>query len=99
MGLVLAVIASGTYIAVEETVEKAAVAELLPRDRRSLGFGVLASANAIGDMVSSFYVGGLLSSGRGHLAFTIAASCAAAGAAWVFLVGRSASWKAAPKPT
>jgi MFS family permease len=90
-GLAVAVIASGTYIAIEETVEKAAVAELLRRDQRSLGFGILASANAIGDMVSSLYVGTLLSSGRGALAFGIASSCAAAGAAWVFVVGRSAA--------
>ena len=44
----MAVIGSGIYIAVEETVEKAAIAELLPREQRSLGFGILASANAVG---------------------------------------------------
>lgn len=47
------------------------------------------STNAVGDMVSSLYVGSLLSSGRGALAFEIAASCAAAGALWVFIVGRA----------
>lgn len=87
-GLVAAVIGSGVYIAVEETVEKAAVAELLPREQRSLGFGILASANAVGDMVSSVYVGALLSAGKGSLAFAIAGAVGAAGAAWVFFVSR-----------
>lgn len=90
-GLALAVVLSGVYIAVEETIEKAAVAELLPRHQRSLGFGVLASANAVGDMVSSVYVGALMSSGRASLAFSIAGSLGAMGAAWVLIVGRAAS--------
>jgi MFS family permease len=88
-GLTLAVIGSGIYIAVEETVEKAAIAELLPREQRSLGFGILASANAVGDMVSSLYVGALLAAGRGSTAFAIAGSFGALGALWVFVVGRA----------
>ncbi len=88
-GLAAAVAGSGVYIAVEETTEKAAVAELLPREQRSLGFGILAGANAIGDMVSSLYVGALLSIGRGSLAFGIAGTLGALGAIWVFVVGRA----------
>jgi MFS family permease len=84
----VAVVASGVYIAIEETVEKAAVAELLPREQRSLGFGVLACANAVGDMVSSLYVGALLAAGRPALGFGIAAGLGLAGAAWVLVVGR-----------
>lgn len=87
-GLIAAVIGSGVYIAVQETVEKAAVAELLPRDRRSLGFGILASANAVGDMVSSLYVGTLLASGRGATAFVVAGVVGAVGTLWVFVVSR-----------
>lgn len=90
-GLTVAVIGSGIYIAVEETVEKAAVAELLPRDQRSLGFGILASANAVGDMVSSLYVGAWVAAGRGSTAFAVAGSVGAAGAIWVFIVGRSSA--------
>ena len=37
--LIVAIVLSGVYIAVEETLEKAVAAELLPRERRSLGFG------------------------------------------------------------
>lgn len=88
-GLTAAVVGSGVYIAVEETVEKAAIAELLPREQRSLGFGILASANAVGDMVSSLYVGTLLAAGRGSTAFTIAGTIGAIGALWVLLVGRA----------
>lgn len=89
VGLGAAIVASGVYIAVQETVEKAAVAELLTREQRSLGFGILASANAIGDMVSSLYVGALLSAGRPQLAFGIAAGFGLLGTVWVIALGRA----------
>ena len=81
--LVAAIILSGFYIAVEETLEKAVAAELLPRERRSLGFGMLACANAVGDMVSSLYVGLLLEAGYTTLAFSIAAGVGAVGVCWM----------------
>ncbi len=49
--------ASGAYMGVWETVENAAAAEVLPADRRGAGFGVLATVNGIGDMISSGLVG------------------------------------------
>lgn len=88
VGLAVAVVGSGAYIAVEETIEKAAVAELLPREQRSFGFGILACANAIGDMVSSLYVGSLLAAGHGAWAFGAAAAFGLAGTAWILVVGR-----------
>jgi MFS family permease len=81
--LVGAMILSGIYIAAMETLEKATAAELLPREQRSLGFGVLAGVNAVGDMASSLYVGLLLQAGRPELAFGLAAAFAAAGAVWL----------------
>lgn len=48
---------SGTSIAIEETLEKAVAAELLPRELCGLGFGFLACANAAGAMAPSLYVG------------------------------------------
>jgi MFS family permease len=51
--LVVAIALSGVYIAIEETIEKAVAAELLPRELRSLGFGVHACAYGEGDLVSS----------------------------------------------
>ena len=86
--LVIAILLSGTYIAVEETMEKAAAAEFLPRELRSLGFGVLAAVNAVGDMVSSLYVGTLLQMNRGWLAFCIAAAAGTAGILWLTRVIR-----------
>lgn len=69
----LAVVGSGAYIAVEGTVEKSALTEVLPREQRSLGFGILDCANAVGDMVSSLYVGALLAAGRGRCACRVGA--------------------------
>jgi MFS family permease len=90
--LACAVVMSGVYIAIEETLEKAAVAEQLPREARSLGFGVLAAANAVGDMLSSLYVGYLLQIGQPAWAFGIAAAFGAAGVAWLItLLTRRAS--------
>jgi hypothetical protein len=74
---------SGIYIAAEETLEKASAAEFLPRAVRSLGFGILASANAVGDMVSSIAVGALLHLGMPNLAFGAAAGCGFLGVLWL----------------
>jgi MFS family permease len=81
--LVGAIVLSGIYISVEETLEKAVAAELLPRELRSLGFGILACANAVGDMVSSLYVGFLLQHGQGRWAFGLAAGVGAVGVLWM----------------
>lgn len=86
--LSIAILFSGIYIAVEETLEKAVAAEFLPRELRSLGFGILASINAVGDMVSSLYVGFFLQSGRPGLGFGIAAAMGCAGAVWIAFVIR-----------
>lgn len=81
--LVVAIVLSGVYIAIEETLEKAVVAGLLPREQRSLGLGVLASANALGDLGSSLAVGLLLAAGHPTLAFLIPAAVGALGVAWM----------------
>jgi MFS family permease len=57
---------AGAYLAVEEALEPAAVAELVP-DKRLHGtaFGVLAVVNGLGDVIASVVVGWLIhSSGR-----------------------------------
>jgi MFS family permease len=81
-----AIALSGIYIAVEETLEKATVAQMLPRELKSLGFGILACANAVGDMASSVYVGTLMGAGRSTLAFSIAAGFGALGVVWMFAI-------------
>jgi MFS family permease len=84
----LAIALSGVYISIEETIEKAVAAELLPRHWRSLGFGILACANAGGDMISSLYVGLLLQSGHHAPAFLIAAGFCAAGTVLLLVLVR-----------
>jgi MFS family permease len=79
---------SGVAIAVEETVEKACVAELLPRASRSYGLGVLATVNAVGDMVSSISVGVLWDRIGAGAAFGAAAACSAAGLSLLIVVAR-----------
>jgi MFS family permease len=48
---------SGLYMGVWETLESTTAATLLPADVRGVGFGVLATVNGIGDLVSSTAVG------------------------------------------
>jgi len=81
--LTLAFVISGMYIAVEETVEKACVSQMLPRDVRSYGLGLLAAANAAGDMASSVYVGILWEWAGPAWAFGTACAFSAAGCALV----------------
>ena len=79
---------SGVAIAVEETVEKACVAEMLARESRSYGLGVLATANAVGDMVSSLGVGILWDRIGARAAFGSAAGCSAAGLLLLVAISR-----------
>jgi MFS family permease len=52
---------AGLYVGIQDTLEKAVAAGLLPRDVRAMGYGVLATVNGIGDLVSSSMVGFLWS--------------------------------------
>jgi MFS family permease len=81
--LVVAIVLSGIYIAAEETLEKAVAAEMLPRELRSLGFGILACVNAVGDMASSLYVGVLLQANRPQAGFALAAGVGFIGVLWM----------------
>jgi MFS family permease len=87
-GLVAAIALSGVYIAVEQTLEKAVVAELIPSAGRSLGFGILAFTNAVGDLLSSLSVGWFLSRNQPGLGFGLAAAAGFAGVAWLVRISR-----------
>ncbi len=87
-GIAAAIVMSGLYIAVEEVVEKTSVSRLLPRELRSLGLGILACGNAVGDMASSVAVGWLLQKGDLALAFGLPAAAGALGVAWLLAVAR-----------
>ncbi|MGB0037170.1 MAG: MFS transporter [Candidatus Acidiferrales bacterium] len=52
---------AGIHAGVQQALEKSLAAELLPAEFRGSGFGVLATANGIGDLVSSVVVGALWS--------------------------------------
>jgi MFS family permease/HEAT repeat protein len=55
--LALLFAAAGVFIAVEDALEGAIAAELLPAETRGLGYGVLGSVNGVGDLASSVIVG------------------------------------------
>ncbi len=70
---------SGTYIAVEETVEKASAARMIPERARSYALGMLATANAAGDLFSSAATGFLLDRFGREAAYGVAAIFTGAG--------------------
>ena len=70
----------GIYIGVEESCEDSLCAELVGEAHHGMGFGVLATVNGIGDMLSSFIVGLLWSTVGISAAFGYAAVLATAGA-------------------
>jgi MFS family permease len=55
--LLLLFAAAGVFIAIEDALEGAIAAELLPAETRGLGYGVLGSVNGVGDLASSVIVG------------------------------------------
>jgi len=73
----------GLYIAVEDTLERAMAADLLPQDMRSTGYGALAAVNGLGDFVSSVVVGLLWTAASPAAGFAYAAVLSLAGATLV----------------
>lgn len=57
--LILLFIGSGLYYACQEVCEKARAAELIPKELKGTGMGLLAATNGVGDMISSALVGTL----------------------------------------
>ena len=72
---------AGIYVAIQDTLEKSTATELLPREVRATGYGVLASVNGIGDFVSSMAVGFLWSAVSPAAGFIYAASLTGLGGA------------------
>jgi MFS family permease len=80
---------AGIHVAVQQSVEKSLAAELLPANARGSGFGVLATVNGIGDLISSVAVGALWSSVSPNAGFLYAGIFTLAGALLIyFLVPR-----------
>jgi len=57
--LVFVFVLAGVGYALQQSLERAIAADLTPVEVRSTGFGVLAAANGVGDLVSSAIVGAL----------------------------------------
>jgi MFS family permease len=48
---------AGVYVGIVDAMERALAAGLLPNEQRGVGYGALATANSVGDLVSSVVVG------------------------------------------
>lgn len=59
----------GIYVGVEETLEDSLCAELVEQDHHGTAFGVLATVNGVGDLISSIVVGALWSTFGTTVAF------------------------------
>lgn len=75
---------AGVHIGIAQSLEKSAASELLLSANRGSGFGVLATANGIGDLVSSIVVGALWSAVSATAGFIYAAAFAIAGAVLIY---------------
>ncbi|MGC8722827.1 MAG: hypothetical protein ACP5VF_03020, partial [Acidobacteriota bacterium] len=65
--------------AIEETVEKATAAKMIPVEARAYALGLLATANAVGDLSSSVLTGWLLDHAGRVWAYGVAAAFTGAG--------------------
>ncbi|MGA9883062.1 MAG: MFS transporter [Candidatus Acidiferrales bacterium] len=71
---------AGVHGGFQESLEKSVAAEMLPRANRGSGFGVLAAANGLGDVLSSIVVGALWSAVSPAAGFAYAAAFTGFGA-------------------
>jgi len=78
LGLLFAL--GGVFIAAEDALEGAMAADLLPNNLRGTGYGVLATINGLGDLVSSIMVGFLWTSFAPSAGFGYSAILFVAGA-------------------
>jgi MFS family permease len=77
---------AGIYIGIVDAMERALAADLLPLKQRGVGYGVLATANSIGDLLSSIVVGYLWSHVSAASGFIFAAVLTAIGAGALFAI-------------
>ena len=75
---------AGIHSGVQQSLEKSLAAEFLPQRVRGSGFGVLATVNGIGDLVSSIVVGALWSAVSPSAGFLYAAAFTGLGAALIY---------------
>ncbi len=78
--LVLVFILAGAGYALQQSLERAIAADIAPAEVRATGFGALAAANGVGDLVSSAIVGVLWTQLSPSAAFSYALFATVAGA-------------------
>jgi hypothetical protein len=79
---------AGSAYAVQQSLERAIAADMVPVEVRSTGFGVLATVNGAGDLISSLVVGLLWSAFSAQVAFGFSLTLTAAGTLAVALALR-----------
>jgi MFS family permease len=80
---------AGVYVAVQEALEPAIAADLVPDTAaRGTAFGVLAAVNGLGDVFASIGIGALFMLGS-PVAFAVAAGLMLAGTVWLALIPRA----------
>lgn len=75
---------AGIHLAIQQSTEKSLAAEILPANFRGSGFGVLATVNGIGDLVSSVVVGALWSAVNPAAGFIYAGALSFVGAVLIY---------------
>jgi MFS family permease len=75
---------AGIHVGVQQSLEKSLASELLPSEMRGSGFGVLATVNGVGDLVSSMVVGALWSAVGSTAGFAYAGIFAIGGAVLIY---------------
>lgn len=84
--LVLLFAIAGIYVGIVDAMQRAMAADLLPLAQRGVGYGTLATANSVGDLLSSVCVGYLWSHVSFNAGFLYGAILALIGAGALMLV-------------
>lgn len=87
--LVFVFVIAGSAYALQQSLERAIAVDVVPVEVRSTGFGVLASVNGVGDLISSAIVGVLWTAFSPTVAFSYALVVTCAGAIITAIVLRS----------
>ena len=93
LGLVF--LLAGTFIGIAETLEDSLCAELVGEEHHGMAFGVLATVNGMGDLLSSIIVGVLWTVAGTTVAFGYSAVLFAVGALLVLRVRSTPEWQPA----
>ena len=84
--LALLFVLAGVYVGIVDAMQRALAADLLPIEQRAIGYGALATANSVGDLLSSIIVGMLWAHVSIAAGFGYAAALSLAGAFLLLLV-------------